>query len=49
LYAAAEGYVIATLEMCASAHSRWLGKQPYNIDELIDALEEMREEEEEEE
>jgi hypothetical protein len=49
LYDAAERYIIASLEMCSYAKTRWAGKQPYNIDELIEELEAMKKEEEEEE
>jgi len=35
----AESYIIPTLRMCVGNDHTYLGNQPANIDELIDALE----------
>ena len=35
----AEAYVIPSLKMCASDNHGYLGSQPSNISELIDAIE----------
>jgi hypothetical protein len=37
--ARADAYLIATLQMCAGSDHCYLGRQPANIDELLDALE----------
>ncbi len=40
----AKAYIIPTLEMCCYKETNWLGKQPSNIEELIEALEEYENE-----
>ncbi len=44
--AGAEAYIIPTLKMAASDEHEYLGSQPYNVAELIKALEDSEDDEE---
>lgn len=42
----ADAYIIPSLEMCCYEKTGWLGKQPSNIEEMIEALQEKEKDEE---
>lgn len=46
LEAGAEAYIIPTLKMAASSEHEYLGSQPYNVTELIEALKASEDDEE---